>query len=276
MTRTKKITFAVAVTLIAFAWMVFAPALKIHAAEEFTEVTDGDDIGISLGWTEGYEVYTGNAFSNGTTAYYTKMDRVNSKVVLYSYDIATGEEEAIKKLSNSDEDWYNIVKIYNGYIYINFSGFTTSGWGLYAYKISSGKYKKISKKYQMFASKGKYVVYGEGDSGDGMPSALYLGKLLSNGKIKKVKKLATYGASTSVTVIGNKFYFVAYTMNSDGEVTKAYVYKIKVSGGKMKKLATVSTGVAKYVLTNVTITKKYMKYYIYNSNDKLVKKKVKF
>lgn len=204
-----------------------------------------------------------NTFSNGKQAYYIDI----GDNALYQFTFSSKKEKRLKKLSSKGYPAWDISTIYGGKIYITKGSFDEWSYHTYAYKISSGSFKRIKKNCCIINRSGKYVIAEKEYRSDVSPYTVTLYKITNDG-LKKIKTLTKSGFGARK--VGKKWYYVSYPDVTEMGVSmnRAVIYKCNLDGTGKAKVAELTSEVKYDQIIVQEITSKYC---IYWSDSKIYK-----
>lgn len=219
------------------------------------------------------------AFTNGKTSFYIERSLKDRTPVLYKYSKGAEGPTQIKKLkrlvdsSGNELYGWDIANVRKGWIYLNWGAAERGFKGIYRMKTSGGKLKRIKGKANIRLAYGsnKYVAVTTRVHSDvsGEDHTLYK---VGNGKLKKLKKIASHGST--LAVVGKKLYF---TRSKDNSLGVTSLYRCSFTGKNIKRLGGPWKG-AKYswgsrgqaIVSSDSITSKQCNVIIYSKQNKYI------
>lgn len=178
------------------------------------------------------------ALTNGKTAFYTSYSLKDGSPVLCKYRIGAEGPTQVKKLkwladSNGDEMYrWSVANVRKGKVYLNWGAEDRGFKGIYRVRASGGKLKKIKSRANVHVAYGsnKYVAVTARAHSDVSAEDYTLYKI-ADGKLKKLKRIASHGFS--LTVVGKRLYF---TRSTDDSLSVTRLYRCDFNGKHVKKL----------------------------------------
>lgn len=202
---------------------------------------------------------TYGACANANKAYY--IDHTGKTLCEYSF--AKRESKTLKTLCQASQDLYlSVSGVCGNNVFVTCGGEETWRYDTYVYNTKKNKVIQTIEDCCIGCFNGNYAISSPAYHTDVSGSRLDLYKI-SNGGLKKVKKLCNYGFSYAK--VGKKFYYTDYPdkySNIDGyKMDRVVIYKCNANGSGRKRVATI-TGKGEYAQVIVQkFTNKYLEYW---------------